>query len=65
MFNLSNYNALYIYLCLQSVKVVILPMSTVLRTVAKCLFRLKFILVLQSSRRNSEGDLPGETRTKV
>ena len=27
----------HIYLCLQSVKVVILPMSTVFRTVAKCL----------------------------
>ena len=65
MFNLSNYNALYIYLCLQSVKIVILPMSTVLRTVSKCLFRLKFIPVLQSSRRYSEDDLPGETRRKV
>ena len=53
------------YLCLQSVKVVILPMPTVLRTVAKCLFRLKFFLVLQSSRRYSEGDLPGETRREV
>ena len=56
---------IYMYLCLQSVKVVILPMPTVLRTVAKCLFRLKFILVLQSSRRYSEGDLPGETRREV
>ena len=55
----------YIDLCLQSVKVVILPMLTVFRIVAKCLcIDLKFFF-WQSPTDYSEGDLPKETRTKV
>ena len=55
----------HIDLCLQSVKVVILPMLTVFRIVAKCLcIDLKFFF-WQSPTDYSEGDLPKETRTKV